>query len=476
MRGFTRSVSGLILLCCAVLGCAGAERPNILFIFSDDQRADTIAALGNTHISTPNLDALVRRGTVFTRAYCMGAMQGAVCVPSRAMLMSGRSLFRVKENLEGQRTWPEEFAKAGYRTFISGKWHNGAKSVARAFQEGKDIFAGGMSNPYAMKTMDLSPDGNGNPDGKLSAPKAIVKHSVETFTDAGVQFLREQKPGGQPFLCYVAFNLPHDPRVAPQQYHDKYNAAKPPAPPNFLPQHPFNNGALDIRDERLAPWPRTPEIVQHHLADYYAAIEFVDAQAGRMLAALKESGCEENTIVVFSSDHGLAIGSHGLFGKQNLYDHSMHAPLIFAGPGVPAGKQSASFCYLYDIFPTLGALCGVSAPEGSEGIGLVGAMSGATPRAAIFTAYTEWQRAVRDERWKLIVYPQINKVQLFDLEHDPIEMKDLSGDAAQAQTLSRMMDLLKREQGAAGDGQALTSAKPKPAEFDFTKVKGGAGH
>ena len=115
------------------------KRPNVLFLFSDDQRDDTIAALGNRHIRTPTLDRLVLQGTTCTRAYCMGARQGAVCVPSRAMVMTGRTLFRVAEDLKGQTTWPEMFGQAGYTTFLTGKWHNGPASARRAFQEGKAV-------------------------------------------------------------------------------------------------------------------------------------------------------------------------------------------------------------------------------------------------------------------------------------------------------------------------------------------------
>src|SRR5262249_3171610 len=152
-----------------------------------------------------------------------------------------------------------------------------------------------------------------------------------------------------------------------KEYHARYDPAKLPLPNNFLPVHPFNSGDLTTRDERLAPWPRTPEIVRQHLADYYSSITFVDAQVGRILAALKESGQYDNTLIVFTSDHGLAIGSHGLVGKQNLYDHSMHSPLIMAGPGIASGKKSDALCYLLDLFPTLGELCSVAGPEGSEG-------------------------------------------------------------------------------------------------------------
>jgi arylsulfatase A-like enzyme len=441
------------------------KKPNILFLFSDDQRADTIAALGNKHIQTPNLDRLVRQGTVCTRAYCMGAQQGAVCVPSRAMLMSGRTLFRVSTTLKDQATWPEMFGKAGYTTFITGKWHNGPESARRSFAEGKAVFFGGMGYPYKLPVQDFKKG------GPLTAKRDSGKHSVELFADCAVDFLKRQK-GDRPFLCYVAFNAPHDPRVAPKKYHEHYNADKPPLPSNFLPQHPFNNGDLIGRDERLAPWPRTRKTVRQHLADYYAAITFLDAQVGRILDALRASGQYDNTLIVFSSDHGLAIGSHGLFGKQNLYDHSMHSPLIFAGPGIPKKKQTAALCYLLDIFPTLGALAGVKGPEGSEGKSLVPVLGGkkAAVRDSIFTAYRNLQRAVRDERWKLIVYPQVNKEQLFDLQNDPAERKDLAADGKHDAEVKRLLALLKDWQKQLGDTQALRTNKPQPLEFDFKRI------
>ena len=465
-RLFTRTAAVLCLLC-VPSRAAEIEKPNILFFFTDDQRADTIAALGNEHIRTPNLDRLVAQGTTFTRAYCMGAQQGAVCVPSRAMLMTGRMLFRVKENLAGQTTWPEMFAKAGYTTFITGKWHNGGESLLRAFQQGRALFLGGMGNPYKLPLQDISAT------HMFENKRQSDGHSVKIFADTAVDFLKQQK-GAQPFLCYVAFNAPHDPRVAPQEFHERYNAAKPPVPANFSPQHSFNNGALTIRDEALAPWPRTPEIVRQHLADYYASIEFLDEQIGRILAVLSESGQAERTIIVFSSDHGLAIGSHGLFGKQNLYDHSMHAPLIMSGPGIPRGKKADALCYLLDIFPTLGEFTGVASPEGSEGRSLAQVIAGRaekSPRAALLTAYTDVQRAIRDDRWKLVVYPKLNKTQLFDLSADPAEMHDLAAEPKHAEEVKRLTALLKAEQDKAGDKCALTTANPLPLDFDFSRGK-----
>jgi arylsulfatase A-like enzyme/metal-dependent hydrolase (beta-lactamase superfamily II) len=443
-----------------------ASRPNVLFLLADDQRADTIAALGNTHIATPNLDRLVREGTAFTRAYCMGSLQGAVCVPSRAMILSGRSLFHVRDDLSRQDTWPEAFGRCGYTTFLTGKWHNEPTSALRLFQKGKAIFCGGMGDPYSLPLRDISSE------HRLVNERVSGEHSVQQFADAASEFLRCQK-GASPFLCYVAFNLPHDPRVAPAEYHRRSNADMPPLPLNFQPQHAFNNGALVIRDEALAPWPRTPDVVRQHLADYYASIAFLDSQVGRILDALRASGQYERTLIVFTSDHGLAIGSHGLFGKQNLYDHSMRSPLVIAGPGVPKGRHSDAMCYLLDVFPTLGELTGVSAPEGSEGRSLVPNL--ARPQSAgrdeLFTAYADVQRAVCDDRWKLIVYPKVNKTQLFDLQNDPIEMHDLANDASHAHDVARMTDLLRRQQRRLDDSLALTSPNPEPLEFDFTKVQ-----
>jgi arylsulfatase A-like enzyme len=447
------------------------KRPNVIFIFTDDQRADTIHALGNKFIRTPNLDSLVRRGTAFRRAYCMGGNSGAVCMPSRAMVLSGRPYFKVPNDLKNVATWPEMFARSGFLTFITGKWHNGLEALLRCFQIGRAVFLGGMGDPYNLPVADISPKRtlvNERPSGK---------HSVELFTDQLVEFIRQQKGAKQPFLAYIAYNAPHDPRVAPKSYHDHYNANPPPLPANFRPLHKLNIGPdLAGRDERLAPWPRTPEVVRQHLADYYAAIEFLDAQVGRILAALREAGLDEDTIIIFSSDHGLTIGSHGLFGKQNLYDCSMNAPLIFAGPGVPRGKQFDALCYLFDIYPTAGELAGVAAPEGSTGKSLLPVLTGkqAKVRDSLFFAYRDVQRAVRDDRWHLIVNTQINTMQLFDLANDPDETHDLAEQPAGKKEIPRLLALLRQGQEVMGDRQELTAARPQPLEFDYAKAQQGA--
>ena len=439
-----------------------APRPNILVLFSDDQRADTIAALGNRHIKTPNLDKLVRSGTTFERAYCMGAMQGAVCVPSRAMLMTGRSLFRIKENMQAQETWPEAFARTGYATFITGKWHNGEPSVKRAFQQGRAVFLGGMGWPYELLLKDLS-------GGELVNARLSGEHSVKLFADAASDFIESQagSTAAPPWLCYVAFNLPHDPRVAPHEFRKGYKDSRIPLPANFLPQHPLDIGSMTVRDELLERWPRAPDAVKRHLADYYASITYLDAQIGRILAALKASGQYEQTLIVFASDSGLAIGSHGLFGKQSVYEHSMRAPLIFAGPGIPKNVRREAFAYLLDIFPTLGALAKVAGPEASEGLSLTEVISGKSLRVRdeLFLAYTQTQRSIRDERWKLMRFPKIGVSYLFDLESDAQETRNLAGLPQHQERVASMMARLERAQATWDDPLPLTATNLQPAAF-----------
>ncbi|MFN7928411.1 MAG: sulfatase-like hydrolase/transferase [Blastocatellia bacterium] len=434
-------------------------RPNVLFLFSDDQRADTIHALGNSLITTPTLDGLVREGTTFTRAYCMGAQQGAVCVPSRAMMLSGKTLFRVSEKLENTTTWPQVFAAAGYATYGIGKWHNTPPAFVKTFQAGKAVFFGGMNDPYTMPLQDLQPD------HQLVNKRTAEKHATELFADAAIEFLQQKRT--QPFALYVAFTLPHDPRLAPKDFRAKYDAGKMPLPKNFLSLHPFDNGEMTVRDEQLAPWPRTPEAVRAALADYHACVTYLDAQVGRILDALKQTGQYDNTIIVYASDHGLAIGSHGLFGKQNLYEHSMRAPVILAGPGVPKNKRSDAFAYLLDLYPTLCDLAGLATPNGVEGLSLVPVLQGQqkTRREGIFTAYRDVQRAIRDEQWKLIRYPLVNVTQLFDLRRDPEELKNLANDPAQAKRVAAMMNQLSDWQKRFGDASPLIVPQPHPAAF-----------
>jgi arylsulfatase A-like enzyme len=448
----------------ASLAAEPAAKPNVLFIFMDDQQADTIAALGNKHIQTPNLDRLVKRGVAFDRAYMQGGMNGATCVPSRAMLLSGRPLFRIDEKLLRDETWPAAFGKAGYSTYISGKWHNGPPSIAKSFQEARSIFAGGMTNPLKAKLSHVV-------DGKLAPPEPSEKHICSVFADEAIAILK--KPHTKPFFSYVAFDGPHDPHIVPDDFAIKYDPNTIPLPPNFLPQHTFNNGEMAIRDETLLAWPRPPEKVREMIAEYYRYISYLDHEIGRILAALEASPYAKNTIVVFAADSGVARGQHGLIGKQNVYEHSMRVPLVIAGPGIPEDKRTNAMCYLFDVLPTLGKLCGVPGPSTSEGVDFSASLRDPSRavRSQMVFAYQKVQRAIRDDRWKLIRYPQINKTQLFDLKTDPWEMTNLAEKPEHAEHLTDLTDRMAKELTQFGDTAKLTSEKPLPAEWSPPKKK-----
>lgn len=452
----------MLVLC---VPCFADGRPNVLFILSDDHRADTIAAHGNPYIDTPNLDALAARGFSFRRNYCMGSPHGAVCVPSRAMVLSGQSYLRIPLDLAGVETLPQRLRAAGYTTFITGKWHNEPPGLLRSFAQGRAIMLGGMSNHEEVPLVDIE-------DGKLVNSRVDTRFSSEIFADAAIDFLKNA-PQDAPFLCYVPFTAPHDPRQPPQPYREKYYAKRPPLPPNFLPQHPFDNGRLITRDENLAAWPRTEDVIRDQLAEYYALIEHLDAQIGRILDALAASPFADNTYVVFAADQGIALGSHGLLGKQNVYEHSMRAPLIVAGPGIPHGETRA-LTYLLDVAPTLLELLDVDARGSLDGASLAPLWRGEARavRDAVFLAYEDCQRAIVESQWKLIRYPLINYTQLFDLANDPHERQDLAELAEYADRVDALMRRLAQEQARYGDTAPLTVERPLPREIDLTGMRG----
>ena len=425
-------------------------RPNVLFVFTDDQRFDTLGALGNDEIRTPNLDELVRTGVTFTHAHIAGSTVPAVCICSRAMLLQGRDLWRApRDCAEGLATWPETMARAGYATYGIGKWHNGAASFARGFGGGAKVFFGGMSDHRRVPVHDFDPEGRYPKDRQYVGKE----FSSELFSGAAVRFL-EAYEGEAPFFLYVAYTAPHDPRTPPDAYRGMYDAERLRLPENFMPRHPFDNGELEIRDERLLPWPRTPEAVRAEIAAYYGMISHADAQIGRILEALERAGHADNTIVIFAGDNGLGVGQHGLLGKQNLYEHSVRVPLVIRAPGAsPAGARASGLCYLHDLFPTVCDLAGVTIPDTVESRSLAPVVRDPSRkgRKAVFAAYRDVQRMVRTERWKLIWYPAIRKVQLFDVAADPKELEDLSERGEHADTLGELKARLAAWQAETGD-------------------------
>ncbi len=466
MKNITKVKTALFLA--GISLSSQAQKPNILFLFADDQRADAIGASGNSYIKTPNIDNLAKNGVRFTSSYVMGGHHGAISAPSRAMLMSGKSLFHVYDVLTGVHTMPMHFAENGYETFGTGKWHNEAQMFEASFNKGKNVFIGGMSDHYNVPCRYL------DEDGKLTKPVS-KGFSTDLFAGAAIDFINEYASGkkNKPFFCYVAFTAPHDPRSPRNDYIGMYSPESIPLPGNFKSLHPFAYDQLNIRDENLAPWPRTPEIIQESLADYYALISHLDNKVGEIIETLKKTGLLYNTIIVYAADNGLAIGSHGLLGKQDLYEHSMNVPLIICGPGIPQGKVRHALVYLFDLFPTLSSLCKLPVPVGIDGKDLTPVIMDESEgvRTALYTAYRNTARAVRTKDWKIIYYPQRNFTQLFNLEKDPLEINNLAMIPEQASKKDEMMVLLSQLHDKFDDTASLKPKTILPLEYDYTKLK-----
>lgn len=468
-------------------------RPNILFIFTDDQAFDAVGAMGNDEIHTPNLDFLINNGTTFTHAYNMGAWQPAVCLASRAMLNTGRSVWRAqaldKRRQAGDSTamannWGPLMQKAGYATYFSGKWHVAAPAKDQ-FETVANVRPGMPYDGYPFGEMDalkarhggnapldsiiaLFPPGYNRPlrkgddswspsDPKWGGFWAGGKHWSEVLADDGVRFLEQAASDERPFFMYLAFNAPHDPRQAPAEFVDRYNPDDLSVPASFLPAYPYASKiglAPGIRDEDLAPYPRTELAVQTHKQEYYASITHLDAEVGRILDALDASGKGDNTVIIFSADHGLAVGKHGLMGKQNLYDHSIRVPLAIFGPGVPADKKIDADVYLQDVMPTVLDLAGMDIPQEVEFYSLLPLIEDKQATSnypGIYGAYVDHQRSLRKDGYKLIVYPAVPTQRLYHLAEDPDELQDLANQPGQKERVNEMLQALADLQQEMGD-------------------------
>ena len=430
------------------------RRPNVIFIATDDQRFDTIGALGNPDIRTPNLDKLAARGTSFSQAHITGGTCGAVCMPSRAMILSGRNPFRLDGlggNIpEDHATLPETFRRSGYDTVGLGKWHNGCPAYARSFTRGAKIFFGGMWDHWNVPTCRYDPTGQYDNvinfvvdffNTNRTLPQHCDefdpgKHSSELLTDAAIDMFSDKDArGGAPLFMYLAYLAPHDPRTMPEKFRKMYDPDKIPLPPNFSETIATNYPLMIHRDEHLAKYPRDEKEIRKNIAEYYAMITHLDSEIGRLLDALHESGEEDDTIVVFTGDNGLAVGQHGWMGKEDIYEHGVRVPLIMAGPGIAKSAVNNAYVYLYDIFPTLCNMVGIDIPESVEGKSfapLLDGLHGDIFRDELYLIFDKFVRGIKNDRYKLIEYrngdsPEDSWTFLFDLKEDPWETENLFG-------------------------------------------------
>ena len=436
---------------------------NILFVLTDDQRYNCLRAAGNPDIITPNLDRLAENGTLFTQAHIPCGTSGAVCMPSRAMLHTGRTLFHIQgegQDIPGEHiTMGECFRNAGYETFGTGKWHNGTPAYSRSFSCGENAFFGGMWDHWNVPVCRYDPTGEydniinfvmnfygGNDVTKIHCDKFNPGiHSTELLTNTAVDWLGKRSSGEKPFFLYLAYLAPHDPRTMPERFLKMYDPAKIALPDNFMENHPFPFGVEHIRDEVLMRYPRDRNETKRHLAEYYAMVTHLDYEFGRIIETLEKTGQLNDTIIVFTGDNGLAVGSHGLMGKQNVYDHSVRVPLIMSGPGIPRGSRRDGYVYLLDIFPTLAELCGIKAPSSVEGKSFAGMFTDSAyrTRETLYFAYCDLIRGVKDSGFKLIEYRRhANATQLFNLAENPGETVNLADNPGYASILENLRRLM----------------------------------
>ncbi|QDT69727.1 Arylsulfatase [Planctomycetes bacterium MalM25] len=442
-----------------------AEKPNLLFLFADDMCYEALGAVGG-EVETPHLDRLVERGVTFSNAYNQGAWNGAVCMASRAMFATGQFLWRthrLDETMDQEaaagRLWSQRLAAAGYDTYMAGKWHIHT-DPAGVFHTVGTIRAGMPEDVKAGYNRPKSPEDYATGwkpwDRAHGGYWEGGKHWSEVLGDEGTGFLQQAAESDAPFFMYLAFNAPHDPRQSPKEYVDKYPLDRIRVPENFLPEYPYKDEigcSARLRDARLAPFPRTEYSVKVNRQEYYALITHMDDQIGRLLAALEATGKADSTYILFTADHGLAVGHHGLIGKQNMYEHSVRAPLILTGPGIPAGEKRDAPVYIQDLVPTTLDLAGAETPASMQFKSLLPLIRNEVTQTheAIYGGYLKLQRMVRKGDYKAIHYPTIAKTRLYNLNEDPQEMHDLAEDPANKPILSELAEAFRDLQEQTGD-------------------------
>lgn len=399
---------------------------------------------------------------------------------SRSMLLTGRFVWRAREEEKGKfaetvaqkKTWSQRMKRAGYSTYMSGKWHvqTDAKKIFDHTVHIRPGMAPTVPESY-NRPIEGKPDRWNPADPQTRGLWTDGKHWSEVLADDAESFVKQAAGQKKPFFLYLAFNAPHDPRQAPQSWLDQYPVDHIPLPENFLPTNPHRvimgmenaNGGNVLRDEKLAPFPRTEYAIRTHRKEYYALVSHTDEQVGRILKALDDAGVADQTMIIFTSDHGLAVGRHGLMGKQSMFEHSMRVPFVIAGPRVPKGKIVNERIYLQDAVAT--ALDFAEADcDGIDFKSLRPLMVGSQQKHydAIYGAYEAGsQRAVIDGKDKLILYPKGKVALLFDLEKDPLEKDPVAqspaSDAIKKRLFAKLLDLQKQN----GDSLDLTADYPQ---------------
>jgi arylsulfatase A-like enzyme len=419
------------------------QRSNILFLFTDDQHFRALGAAGNREVRTPNMDWIARGGVHFTHCH----VSNPICTPSRASVQTGQYGFRNGVTFFNQAIRPEAprlariLSSRGYQTAFSGKWHNDARPCDHGFYLMRNVFVGGMHNYESIPVVQSADD----------APVETHRHPSEVFTDGALELL--DNGCEEPFALFVWYTAPHDPRTPPEKYESLYPPERITAPPNFMPEPPFDPGTLDIRDEKLLARPLSLESVKREIGRYYGLITHVDNQIGRLLHHLQETRRLDNTVIFLAGDNGLSLGAHGLLGKQNMYEEAVRVPLIVRGPGFQSGVKCDALVDLMDIMPTMCDIAGALIPSGVQGRTLTPLLTGRRNklRDSIFCHYDDLFRMVRTQQHKLVHHLKSGREEVFHTETDPYEQNNLIESAVHAPILNDLRGRLAQWRKAVND-------------------------
>lgn len=422
----------LVLFLATLANVSDARSPNVLFIIADDQSPLDLKAYNpQSKLDTPTIDRIAREGITIDGAYHMGSFSGAVCTPSRHMVMCGRTVWHLPiapnadqlcpPNLE-QQTMAAVFNRGGYDTMRTCKTGNSYEAANKQFTVRHDAVKRG---------------------GTAESGSAWHGDRVMDFLNA-----RDDADDQDPFLIYFGFSHPHDTRDGTPELLQKYgatnhtdpnappppNANQPELPPNYLPEHPFHHGQPGLRDEEQVSgvWKRRDEAtIRNEIGRQFACSENIDDQIAKVIDKLDAMGELDNTYIVYTSDHGMAIGRHGLQGKQNLYQHTWRVPMIVRGPGIAPGTRATGNVYLLDTLATLCDLTGVPVPETNEGKSFKPVLMGEVDsvREVVYGMYCggtkPGMRCVKSGDWKLVKFDvldgTVRETQLFNVADNPLE-------------------------------------------------------
>jgi iduronate 2-sulfatase len=455
---------------------SAADRPNVLFIICDDLNCD-LGCYGDPQVQSPNIDRLARRGVKFDRAYC----QYPLCGPSRASFMTGlypdqtrirQNEIALRESLPNVVSMSQHFMNSGYHATRIGKiyhynvpLHIGTGGHDDPFSWDRTINPEGHDTEIHDKIFSLTPGQFGGTLSWLADDASDEEQTDGIAASEADEMLSRYAKSKRPFFLAVGLYRPHTPYVSPKAYFAKYpldSIEVPTIPEGYFDTLP-KPAVQTIRDKR-DQLQLTAELGKQAIQAYHASISFADAQIGRIMDSLDRHALAENTIVVFTSDHGYHMGQHGHWQKRTLFENGTRVPLIMAGPGIVKNETAASLAEMVDFYPTLCSLARLPIPGFVSGTDLSPALKDPavmTRQEALTQHLTGY--ALRTDRYRIVRWGGggVDGFELYDHQNDPAEMTNLASDPKHAELLKSLQDRLdQRIQSATAKPKGLTQVTP----------------